>query len=1058
MSRGRSTEARIPIWSIPIAMLLIVAMSAARVLPVGAWLSAFGRHRLARSVVAAASELPYRTIEGRLSIDSPHRPLLGVRRGASSDPSIDPRRIKLLAVTGEIRQSLDLSRDNISIIAAADLLSGKEDRAVQELETVLLAGRSGELGDTIARSSDAELLIDLAAAYLARSHSRSRLSADLLSATACATRSYALAPESAVAAWNRALVLDGIGLAPEARSAWNDYLAIDRNSDWSDEARRHLEALRWESDSDSWEARVAELQRTIDGGNFAPVASIAVHFPIRMKQHVEREWIPRWSDATVRRDATAGRLLEAIDVAGRAIAESSHDQQIAEWYDAASRSPDRPAFARAHGRLVAAQKAFVEKGTLDAIAILRVSLAELERVHSPTALSVAVEIGGRLYHAGKHGEAIDELDAVDRALAGKDWPLLEAKSAWNRAVALTSLGAIGRASESYMRAIRLYRESRDETFTGMLEMLVGHNAEYAADLDEAWPRYVDGLRLAERYGDSDRVIVVLDTFCRAALRNGQPGVASLLNDALMVRAQAPSFAAYRCHALITRCEIDARAGDRREAAAQCAAAKQVFVSIPDAAVRDRLEADLELATANASPRELRIESLSRAVDVSSARADLYRLSRVLLQRGRAHLEAGAPRMARADFERALAAIEEERQKLERVPDKLTYFETSRGVAEELVRLLVHGREELEALRVVDRVRARMLLDRIADSSSGPIPSIDESLARLEPRRAVVEYWADRDELFVWIVRREGVAIVRVPVARALIGAAADRFVASLGASVVSHVDGESLFLRRHLVTPLASHLVGVDTITVVPDERFGDVPFAALRNDDGHYLVEQFTLTRTPCLAAFALTHDALVRRDSILVVADPRTVEPLPALDVRREVTSAMRAARNGRLLEGRDATPAAVSIEAAGVDMVHIAAHAFDRSPFGEPALALSPDTSHPDGLLAASDVERNVTLRRGALVVLAACSTARGRKSSEGVMSLARAFLAAGAGSVISSLWPASDADSARIFTAFYESISRGTSPAAALRDAQLTLLKSDPHASPQRWAAYQIFGGA
>lgn len=1042
-----------------VMFMAAVVLSAAALLPLRTWTASYRQYRQRQALISAANALSYRLIEARLPDAFNHRPLLRVR-GSSEDTSASGSR--LTAAAKRLKGSIIASgpAPDAHTLAEADLMLGDPNGAIRGLESRLMDGQAEpvSVAEAIFQSSDLVLLTDLAAAYYTRGSSTSHAVSDFLCAAAAASRAYQLQPSSLPAAWNRALSLNGLGLAREARDAWSDYVRLDARSEWADEARQHIAELGWQPASETWQASVLELEKAVSRHDGAVITGIASRFPIRTKQYAEEVLIPRWAAASIEKSDAVDPLFDAIAAASLGIGKMASDRQLADWCDAAKGAPDRVLFARAHSRLAEAKRVYGEKGTMEAIAILDVALKELRQAGSPMAATVAVQIGGHYYHAGKHSEGIRILDEADNAIRDRSWPLIAARSSWNRAVALTSLGQIGQAAASYTHAIELYRAAGDETFSGMLEMLSGHNAEWARNFELAWPRYIDGVRLAERYGDPDRVVVVLDTFCRAALREGHPGVAMLLNDALIARSQAPDFRPYRCHALITRCEFEARRGNRREASAQCSAARQIWSSIPDAAVRGRLEADLDLGTAASVEPRVRIDMLTGAVDTSVKRQDLYRLSQVLLLRGQAYVESGATRLARSDFEQALAVVEQERQRLETVPDRLTYFDTSRTIAQELVRLLVRTGETDEALRVVDRVRARLLLDQISGFTASPDLSIDSVRRRLDPHRAVVEYWADTSELFTWVIRKDGTSFKREPTGRRSIETAARRFVDSFASpsAVTGQADSEAAFLDQHLAAPLKGNVTGIDSLTIVPDESFADVPFAALRDPNGSYLIQQFTLTRAASLSAFVAAGEWSTHRDSVLIVAEPEMPESLARLDVRNEVSAAMHATHSAKLLEGKDATANALRTSVRDFDILHIATHAFDR--YGEPVLVLTPAGASDEGFLRASEVEKTFSVRRGSLVILAACSTARGRASSDGTMSMARAFLVAGAGSVIASLWNADDRDSGRIFSAFYAAIREGASPAAALRSAQLSLLKSESHIPPQRWAAYQIYGGA
>lgn len=95
---------------------------------------------------------------------------------------------------------------------------------------------------------------------------------------------------------------------------------------------------------------------------------------------------------------------------------------------------------------------------------------------------------------------------------------------------------------------------------------------------------------------------------------------------------------------------------------------------------------------------------------------------------------------------------------------------------------------------------------------------------------------------------------------------------------------------------------------------------------------------------------------------------------------------------------------------------------------------------------------------LVVLSACSTGQGRIAAEGLLGLSRAFLLAGAPTVIVSLWNIPDDNStAELMRRFYRALRRAhSSPARALRRAMLTTMRHHPE--PVDWAAFVVIGSA
>jgi CHAT domain-containing protein len=95
---------------------------------------------------------------------------------------------------------------------------------------------------------------------------------------------------------------------------------------------------------------------------------------------------------------------------------------------------------------------------------------------------------------------------------------------------------------------------------------------------------------------------------------------------------------------------------------------------------------------------------------------------------------------------------------------------------------------------------------------------------------------------------------------------------------------------------------------------------------------------------------------------------------------------------------------------------------------------------------------------LVVLSACQTALGKDvRGEGLISLTRGFMYAGAPRVVASLWQVDDRASAELMKRFYEGmLGRGLRPAAALRAAQVELLNDKRWRAPHYWAAFTIQG--
>jgi CHAT domain-containing protein len=158
--------------------------------------------------------------------------------------------------------------------------------------------------------------------------------------------------------------------------------------------------------------------------------------------------------------------------------------------------------------------------------------------------------------------------------------------------------------------------------------------------------------------------------------------------------------------------------------------------------------------------------------------------------------------------------------------------------------------------------------------------------------------------------------------------------------------------------------------------------------------------------------------------------------------------------LLVGDAATEAAFRALAPGRAAIHLAVHGIvsDADPLAS-ALALAPDDEH-DGWLRTSEVF-GLDLAAD-LVVLSGCSTGLGKLTGDGMLGLSRAFLFAGAPTVVVSLWDVSDRATAELMDSFYAARAEGLGSARALRRAQLALKNRYSH--PFVWASFTVIGRA
>lgn len=231
------------------------------------------------------------------------------------------------------------------------------------------------------------------------------------------------------------------------------------------------------------------------------------------------------------------------------------------------------------------------------------------------------------------------------------------------------------------------------------------------------------------------------------------------------------------------------------------------------------------------------------------------------------------------------------------------------------------------------------------------------------------------------------------------------------------------------------------------------VPFAAL-TDGNRYFGNDHAISFLPSASILqSIRRRARPRGTRLLAISQSRA-EGQPVLSYAdREAAGVAKLYHTQPLQTGR-ATRAVFMKRAPAYNIVHVAAHAElnTRSPLFSRVL-LSPEGGD-SGAIEVREIY-GMDLSRADLVVLSSCQTQLGRLSKgDDIVGLNRAFIYAGASSVIASLWTVDDEATSLLMKAFYGHLKLGMSKAAALQAAQSETRKKHPH--PYYWAAFVLTG--
>ena len=269
-------------------------------------------------------------------------------------------------------------------------------------------------------------------------------------------------------------------------------------------------------------------------------------------------------------------------------------------------------------------------------------------------------------------------------------------------------------------------------------------------------------------------------------------------------------------------------------------------------------------------------------------------------------------------------------------------------------------------------------------------------------------------------------------------------------------------LHDLLIAPIAELLPTDpnDLVIFVPQEHLFLVPFAALQDEQGTYLIEQHTVAITPSIQVLELTSNRAAPANpaatNALVVGNPTPMPgsfvPLPNAETEAATVADLLSATP--LLRGA-ATEAEVKAALAEADIIHLATHGeFNSTQPLQGALALTPDAQN-DGFLTAAEILEQPL--QASLAILSACDTGRGRITGDGVIGLSRSFMAAGVPQVVVSLWQVPDQQTADLMIDFHTERLKQDNTPQALREAMLSAIATYPD-DPALWAAFVQVGSA
>lgn len=335
-------------------------------------------------------------------------------------------------------------------------------------------------------------------------------------------------------------------------------------------------------------------------------------------------------------------------------------------------------------------------------------------------------------------------------------------------------------------------------------------------------------------------------------------------------------------------------------------------------------------------------------------------------------------------------------------------------------------------------------------SSVPLEELKSLLGEDEQ---LLEYYYQGSELYVFVFGRNGLQALKL--AGAGLADEVGKLRDELEERNSSRWQASAKLLYARLWKPVAG-LLTARNIIVVGHGALHYLPFAALQDTDGNFLIDRHSLRHLPSAGVLKyLRRPWQGKALQLLILGNPDLGDPNLDLQFAEDEAKSIAGLYPGsRLLVRKEASEVGFRKVAAGFSRLHFATHGkfHPEDPLGS-GLYLTKSADN-DGILTAGELY-SMSLDTD-LVTLSACETGLGKiASGDDVVGLTRGFLYAGSRSIVASLWSVDDHATATLMQAFYGNLG-AMNKREALRQAQIKARQSFPH--PFFWAAFQIIGRA
>jgi CHAT domain-containing protein len=996
---------------------------------------------------AAAAFADRRTTEMRLtSVDyAPYKPF-PIELGGNGGRELDEMPPELTSASSAAKEKLKdekadprwLQIQGRALLWAAT--SGSLEKAEKDFERARSAGL-----DT------PSLEIDLAASYFERDsraeHPNLQRSLNLLNEVLSKPK---LSNEDrASALYNLAIAYEKTQAWDLAVATWEKYLQVDSSSPWSNEARQHLKEGKAKISAgpqQSYSDPSFFLQQIAQG-------SLKLEDPEQYQQKALSQWLPI---ALADKESPEYRAL-------RGLAEVFAEHQDFWWRDflAGAKPTDLPAVQELSDSVVSNEQGKYDEAVTQARAA---TVVFKNNRNAPGELFARLEETYALRSKLQGANCLARADPLVDQVSKTNFIWLRAQSLLERAQCRNFQIQLTKSAEDSDESLRLTHNYRLPVLGLRVLGITSSLKRQQGEFEDSWRLGVAGLGL---YWQGSYPAERLDQFYAVMLQgaedSGRPYLAEgLLRHIIDTREQPESktqknFIREGMLHLELANLLKRRPGNieaeqqARIASSRLDAAAQAYPE--DFSVFSKLrpvENDLQHQEAQKALATLQgMRSLIERTQYKELALNYYRLL------GGVHFRLRQLDEAASSFEAAIAIANTALESLKNAQDRQSWKRATDESYRGEVRVLLAQKKDRKALERWEQYKNWPLLhepvsDIRTDSSKDKRELSDASLDISSSAGIRLIYASFQDGLQIWTVKNNHLQSTWVNVTRLDLENDIRTFAEQCATpdSSLSDVDKQGLKLYSLLVQPVAAEFSDLQTVVVEFDESVNGLSMEGLKTPSGAYFGEKYAIIYSPGIwMEQSLRSTQPIRSTDSLLLLDA-TQSPgtdyLPGMEAERKAVS--KTFVRSTIVNAAAANWSSVRSQLASSDIFHYMGH-------GRPAGTGTDLVLNGKQSVGATDFTSDV-LFHSQMVVLAACSSGRGKDGLLDTQNLVHSFLVAGVPRVVASRWNVDSESTSQLMISFYQHVTARPTAAQAMLDARRQVLATRTH--PYYWAGFSVTG--